>query len=234
MTYNVDYFKNKRKAEHISYNMEQTYVPIPGTMVRVLFEFPDYNGTGKSAIIQMDDVMTITMSSQRVKAPVTLLGTTSIDGYGLGTRMVAGSVIRSVFTVDNLTAMQSKIYLEEQDKIKARLTASGKNIPSGLPLKDKEAILQDDLTAFNIHIYAITEDLTLNNEPRERFETIIGATIINSGTIYSIEDLITENTFTFQAKAYRSSVNIEDYSRGYGNGTTFKSGSKVLQEFKKG
>lgn len=226
---------SKREAGDVSYELEQEFIAIPGTTVRILLEFPQYNIDGKTAIIQLDDAMTISFSSYRVKAPVTLLGQTSVDGYGLGTRMVAGSLIRTLFTTDKLTELQSKIFLEDQNNIKARLQGLG-GIPTGLPLKDQISIVQDDLTSFNIHMYAATEYTHKLGEarvPYERFETIIGATVTNTGQVYSIEDLITESTISFQAKAVRSSTNITDYTRGYGSSGSFPSVSSILNKANK-
>lgn len=234
--YDSKRFLDKRGSPDVSYEQEQNYIPIPGTTVRVLLEFPQYNIDGKSAIIQLDDVMTISFSSHRVKAPVTTLGQVSVTGFGLGTRMVAGSIIRSIFTTDNLTALQSKIFLEDQENIEKRLLGLDKELPSGLPMKDQISIIQDDLTSFNIHIYSISEytmQLGETPTPRERFDTIIGATITNTGQVYSIEDLISEGTISFQAKAFRSSTNITDYTRGYGENTAFPSISSLFTDVSK-
>lgn len=229
-TYNIDRYLKKRSAPHVDYEQEQNYIALPGTSSKVILEFPNYNMTGKSAVIELDDVITVAFSSHRVKAPVTNLGQVTHDGYGLGTRLVAGSIIRSVFTVDNLTALQSKIYLEDAENIKNRLLGIDGQVPSGLPNKDRLSIVQDDLTAFNIHIYSIAETIGYSGVPRERFDTIIGATIVNTGQVYSVEDLISESTVSFQAKAHRASTNITDYSRGYSNNEAFKTATQVLQE----
>lgn len=231
--YDIDRFMNKRNSDDVSYDVEQTYSPIPGTTVRVMLEFPNYSIKGKTALIILDDVMTLSFSSSRTKAPVITLGNASVGGFGLGSRTVAGSMIRSVFTTDNLTELQTKIYLEDSENIAKRLTGLDKELPSGLPLKDKLSIVQDDLTSFNIHIYAVTENTayvsnTKDFVPFERFETIIGCTIMNTGQVYSIEDLITESTISFQAKAVRSSTNITDYSRGFGGTAAFPSISSLL------
>lgn len=233
MAYDIDRYLNKRSSSNINYELEQEYIPIPGTSTRVLLEFPNYNINGKTAMIILDDVMTISFSSYRTKAPVTTLGQTSVGGFGLGNRIVAGSIIRSVFTTDNLTELQSKIFLEDQENIAKRLQGLDSVMPTGLPLKDQIAIIQDDLTAFNIHIYSVSENMRpLGKEtiPYERFETIVGAVIMNTGQVHSIEDLITESTVSFQAKAFRSSTNITDYTRGYGSTEAFPSVSYLLNK----
>lgn len=220
----------------IKYDVEQQYVAIPGTSVRIILEFPQYSKDGKSAIIVMDDAMTISYSIYRAKPTVLTLGQHSLKGYGLGARTVAGSLIRSVFTTDNVTEFQTKCYLADQEEIKARLMRSDNSIPTGLPLKDNLAFMKDDLSYFNIHICSISEqsritaDMIAGNreDAYTRFETIYGAIIMNTGQVYSIEDLITESTFSFQAKAVRSTSKPEAYGRGYSTSTTVNTVSNLL------
>lgn len=233
-TYDIDYFRSERNSTDVSYTVEQTYNAIPGTCVRVLLEFPDYTINSKTAIIVLDDVMTLSYSSHRVKAPVNLIGRTNVAGYGLGNRVVAGTMVRSVFTTDKLTEFQTQVYLEDQENIKNRLLGIDNSLPSGLPMEDQISIMQDDLTAFNIHAYAITEETTLVDSKysaSERFETITGCTIMNTGQIFSIQDLITESTFSFQAKAVRASTNITNYNRGYSTNSSTPTISSLLNKY---
>lgn len=219
-----------RTSSDISYNLDQEYIAIPGTSVRIILEFPQYNKNGKTAIIMMDDAMTISYSVYRAKPAVILLGNNSVSGFGLGTKTVAGSLIRSVFTTDNLTQFQTKCYLEDQEGIAERLMGLDNNLASGLPKEDLMAFMKDDLTYFNIHICVVSETIKDFNkgEPYMKFETIIGAMILNSGQVYSIEDLITESTFSFQAKAVRSASNIEDYTRGFSTNKAYPSVTSLL------
>lgn len=213
------------------YELDQTYKTIPGTIVKVLLEFPDYKD-GKSAIIELDDVMTLSYSVYRVKVPVVTLGQSSVGGYGLGVKTVAGSMVRSVFMTDRVSEFQTKCYLMNQEDIKNRLDNIDGQLPSGVPLKDQLSFMKDDLASFNIHMVAIAEELKdyNDNAPFMRQEMIIGAMIINNGQTYSIEDLITETTFSFQAKAVRTSSDPSAYSRGYSSNQAFKSISSLLDE----
>ena len=211
------------------YDTTQTYKTIPGTIVKVLLEFPDYQD-GKSAVIELDDVMTLSYSVFRVKAPVVPLGQNNVDGYALGVKTVAGTMIRSVFMTDRITDFQTRCYLLNQQEIKERLEGLDGKISSGVPLKDQLAFMKDDLAYFNIHMLAISEeskDLT-SNTPFMRQEMIIGAMIINNGQTYSVEDLITETSFSFQAKAVRSASDPSAYSRGFSGNTSFKSISSLM------
>lgn len=230
--YTVERMLAKRSSKHVNYELDQEYIPIPGTSVRVLLEFPQYSKEGKSAILMLDDAVTVAFSTYRVKAPVITLGNTSVVGFGLGTRIVAGTINRSIFTTDKLTELQSKIFLEEQERIAMRLTASADQIPSGAPLKDIEPIVLDDLTYFNIHMYSISEAIGTTGKltaPKERFDTIVGATIMNNGQVYSVEDLITEGTMSFQAKGLKSAINITDYTRGYSSNPAYKTISELMK-----
>ena len=140
------------------YQLDQTYKAIPGTIVKVLLEFPDYEN-GLSAVIELDDVMTLSYSVYRVKVPVVTLGQNSVTGYGLGVKTVAGSMIRSVFMTDRLSEFQTKCYLINQEDIKSRLENLDDNFASGVPLKDQLSFMKDDLAYFNIHMVSIAEEL---------------------------------------------------------------------------
>ena len=213
-----------------TYELEQTYKTIPGTIVKVLIEFPNYSEDGNSAVIELDDVMTLSYSVFRVKVPVVTLGQNSVDGYGLGVKTVAGTMIRSVFMTDRLSEFQTNCYLLNQEQIQDRLDNLDGKMSTGVPLKDQLAFMKDDLSYFNIYMVSVSEELKnyTSNAPFMKQEMIIGAMIINNGQTYSIEDLITESTFSFQAKAVRTASDPSDYSRGFSSNTAFRSISSLL------
>ena len=214
-----------------TYELEQTYKTIPGTIVKVLIEFPNYSEDGKSAVIELDDVMTLSYSVFRVKVPVVTLGQNSVDGYGLGVKTVAGTMIRSVFMTDRLSEFQTNCYLLNQEQIQERLDNLDGKMSTGVPLKDQLAFMKDDLSYFNIYMVSVSEELKnyTSNAPFMKQEMIIGAMIINNGQTYSIEDLITECTFSFQAKAVKSSSDIREFTTGYSNGGSTPSASSLLK-----
>lgn len=213
-----------------TYELEQTYKTIPGTIVKVLIEFPNYSEDGRSAVIELDDVMTLSYSIFRVKVPVVTLGQNSVDGYGLGVKTVAGTMIRSVFMTDRLSEFQTNCYLLNQEQIQERLDNLDGKMSTGVPLKDQLAFMKDDLSYFNIYMVSVSEELKnyTSNAPFMKQEMIIGAMIINNGQTYSIEDLITESTFSFQAKSVRTASDPSDYSRGFSSNTAFRSISSLL------
>lgn len=218
----------KRGSDGIDINTTQTYASIPGTIVKTLLEFPGYS-KDKSVVIELDDVMTLSYSVHRTKIPVVTLGQTSVGGYALGVKTVAGSMIRSVFTVDNLTEFQSKCYLMNQEEIKKRLDGINNTVPKGTPLKEEVSFMKDDFAAFNIHVVIVPESqYDANNMVSARFESILGCVLINNGQVFSVEDLITESTFSFQAKGVKSTSSIEDFTTGYSQGNSTPSASSLL------
>ena len=226
----------KRSSSEIDTQLVQTYESIPGTIVKTLIEFPEYNAAGDSVVIELDDVMTISYSVYRAKMPVVTLGQTSVGGYALGVKTVAGSMIRSVFTSDNLTQFQSKCYIANSEEIKKRMQRLNGKLPTGAPEKEMWSFMKDDLATFNIHTVVLSENQVNAYETDEassilftRFESILGCVIMNNGQVYSIEDLITESTFSFQAKAVKSSSDIREFTTGYSNGGSIPSASSLLK-----
>ncbi len=213
-------------------NLDETYIAIPGTIVRVLLEFPNYKSTSFSGIIELDDVSTLSYSLYRVKIPVIPLGQMVQDGFGIGTRAVAGTMIRSIFMKDHLSDLQTKMYLANQEDIRKRLENLDGRVPDGIPNKDQISFMKDDLSTFNIHVVSVSE---VNRNyatgiPYLRQEMILGCTILNNGQTYSVEDLITESSFTFQAKAVRTSSDPSQYNRGFGSSQTEASISSLLKK----
>lgn len=225
----------KKSSSEIDTQLVQTYQSIPGTIVKTLIEFPEYNSAGDSVVIELDDVMTLSYSVYRAKMPVVTLGQTSVGGYALGVKTVAGSMIRSVFTTDNLTQFQSKCYIANSEQIKKRMAHINGTVPSGVPEKEMWSFMKDDLATFNIHTVVLSENQVNAYETDEqsstlftRFESILGCVIMNNGQVYSIEDLITESTFSFQAKSVKSSSDITEFTIGYSNGGSAPSASSLL------
>jgi len=216
------------------YELESEYVPIPGSSVSIVLEFPEIGPSGKSVIFHLDDAMTVSFSVYRSKVRVIPLGRNEILGYGLGTRLVAGSMIRSVFSTDKLSKLQEDVYAATQEELQARLLGINGKIPKGLPKQDTLALMKDDLTSFNIHIVTQTEDLVQKEDgsygPYSRYEVILGCIMMNTGQVYSIEDLITESTFSFEAKSVKTITNLNknNYSTGFSSGTKVRSVSDLL------
>lgn len=230
MAQTFDSYKNNPDQTRVAeYDKYKGYIAIPGTEVHILLEFPELTKDGKSLVLALDDVMTISFSVYRTKSRVIPLGSDKITGYGLGTRLVAGSMIRSIFTQDKLSVLRQSLYYANQDEIEKRLKGINDQLPSGLPQKNLKQIMLDDLGHFNIHMVHISEALVQGSEPEMRHEIIYGAVIINTGQVYSIEDLITEGTFAFEAQGLDVVVDRKIRPSNWSSGGAIRTGSSFLE-----
>lgn len=175
-----------------------TVMPISGVNIQVVFEFPS-NDTHKSVYLYMPDMITVSHSVHRTKVPVTVLGDTTITGIGLGTKMVAGSIVK-VFTRRDPFHNYIRLFVDERSSnmSKAR-KASLVNIQNSLPINEVSDHMRDDIGPFNIHLIMMSEYDCVYKDP-PKVDSILGCTIINTGKVYSVENLITEETLSFMAK----------------------------------
>lgn len=201
---------------------------VAGVNVQVLFEFPS-NKFQKSVYIYMPDMITVSHSVSRAKMPVTLLGETSISGLALGTKLVAGSIVK-LFTRGDLLSQHIKTFTEARFEA---LRSSGWNaqlsdITSNVSYTEVSDHMRDDIAPFNIHLISTSEYMGDGNIPK--VDSIIGCTIINTGKVASIENLITEETLSFLAKTvvYSDDLLTTDKSLPTNNGVP--TGSSLLFE----
>ena len=220
-------FKNALNGTELT----QEYIAIPGNIVHVLIEFPGRGLNGNALIFQLDDVVSLSYSVYRAKPTVVLLGGSGVDGFGLGVKTVAGSLVRSVFSHDKFTLVQSAMYNQYQKNMADKTSGKNNKLPTGLPEKELLSCMKDDLTSFNIHCVSITEGINpITQEPYLKTDSIIGCMIINNGQVFSVEDLITEGNFSYQAKGVRSSVGAPDFSEGFSSSPAFKTISQIMGE----
>lgn len=171
----------------------------------VLFEFPA-NDYENSVYFLAVDIISVSHSVSRAKIPVTNLGQVSLSGIALGTKMVAGSIIKLFHRNDSLSRY-IKTFVDrrfEYFQTKVNHEMSLDDIESNITFKEFSDYMRDDIAPFNIHLIHMSEPSTeLGGIPialPPRITSIIGATIINTGKVFSVENLITEETLSFIAK----------------------------------
>jgi hypothetical protein len=145
-------------------------------------QYNSYAGVDISAIIvlpgepeplQLGELQTISYSIHRENTPVRFVGHTSPVGFLKGPRTIAGSMIFTVFN-------QYAFYRLQQYK----QTVYSNNI---YPLADM-------LPPFDI-VLTFLNETGLSGKMR-----IYGCTIVDEGGTMSIDDLITEQTYTYMAR----------------------------------
>jgi len=127
------------------------------------------------------DISTMSVSSHRESFPVRILGKTNPMGFTHGPRTIAGSIIFAVLDMYPFYKMAQEVY------------AGAKNNPW-----DKTPAgaypMADALPPFDITV-------TFNNEYENSGSIlrIFGVVLIDDGMTLSIDDLVTENTYSFMA-----------------------------------
>ena len=184
-------------------NKFSTFESMSGANTTVLFEFPDYDKEQGSIYILMRSVVSLSVSVHRAKIPVITLGENAVQGFALGNKTVAGSIIKTLTFNDELDGaikyFTDKSLKEKQETFKKNLGSRTLTLDEKYQISQKQfdTIMRDDLIPFNIHSYAFSE---YTGQSKMLLNSVYGCTIINEGQVQSIENLITENTFSFIAK----------------------------------
>lgn len=140
---------------------------------------------GESDILEMAEIQTISYSIHRENAPVRTIGHVNPRGFVKGGRTIAGSLI---FTVFNEYAFYR---IKEFRQIMAE---------TGLFF----APLADMLPPFDI-VLSFFNEYGMASKMK-----IYGVTIVDEGGTMSVDDLITEQTYTFMARGMQPLVSMEN------------------------
>lgn len=171
---------------------KEEYHSVGGDATHIIFNFPGYG------YLYMGSLLSLSYQIFRDKVPVYNLGNTNIDGFAIGKRYVAGSIVKTSFLYDDLRQFMQDI--ADGIGIKEPVDSIYQ-----LKLEKQKAyhhLMADDILPFDIIILLSSEYGGFSVS-----EVIYGATLINSGQVHSIHDLITENTLSFVARDARQTRN---------------------------
>ena len=228
-------------ADIPSYNINgETYSHIEsmsGADTMVIIEFPAFEGGmySKPVYVKLNSVVSLSWSVYRAKTPVTPLGESLVSGFGLGHKTVAGHIIKTLTYKDELSAIvqyYSKVSLDYKNANYVENLGSKVSISLDskyeITQKNFDSLMKDDLVPFNIHAYSISEYTGHIIK-----DSIYGCTIINTGQVQSIENLITENTIAFVAKYIEQAQDVNNNHQSYPSLNGVMSLSKLLAEKKR-
>lgn len=161
-------------------NMSFAGVDIQATMV--LPKVGDSTSSSEGDFIELGELQTISYSVHRENSPVRTLGHVNPRGFVKGSRTIAGSLI---FTVFNEYAFY---------RIKAFKEAL--LLKNYAPLSDMLPPFDVVLTFFNE--YGLAAKMK-----------IYGITIVDEGQTMSVDDLITEQTYTYMARGIQPLIQLD-------------------------
>lgn len=161
-------------------NMSFAGVDIQATMV--LPRVGDEKSSSEGDFIELGELQTISYSVHRENSPVRTLGHVNPRGFVKGSRTIAGSLI---FTVFNEYAFYR---IKEFRKALAERNYS--------PLADMLPPFDVVLSFFNE--YGLAAKMK-----------IFGITIVDEGQTMSVDDLITEQTYTYMARGLQPLMHLD-------------------------
>jgi hypothetical protein len=123
---------------------------------------------------QLIECHTISVTSYRMKSTVRALGYTNPKGFARANRTIAGTMILTEMGIDALATFLQSVTVTDKSK-------------------DSQVTKSDQLPPFNITM------VFANEEGYASARTILGVEFLNDGTVYSVQDLLTERTISWMA-----------------------------------
>ncbi len=195
-----------------------TIKSVGGSSTHIVLEFPDIG------FIYMGSVVSLSYNVYRDKAPVFNCGNTTISGFAIGKKYVAGSMVNLMFSKDEISDFISKYNLQKQLE-NTDISDFAKKQNSDQSLKEIHTFMKDDLTSFNIHCIFTSE----YHDEATRI-IIYGANFINNGQVMSVDDIITESTISFVAKDLREQHHLSEDITTLRDKTHILTGSQLIAQ----
>lgn len=158
-------------AGGVPQDLAQVYT---GADVRLMIECAQNAPDGKRYAKQLLESTTISVSVHREVAPVRAGGYINPKGFALGKRTIAGTLIVNQFTVDILLEFLQSVMLIDGSK-------------------DSTYTKVDQLPPFNITM------LFTNEYGYASKRTLLGVKFVTDGVVYSIQDMMVEQTLSWMA-----------------------------------
>ena len=201
------------------------YTSVGGSNTHVVLEFPSIK-----KYLYMGSLVTISYQVHRDKTPVFNCGSPLIDGFAIGNKYVAGSMVTTMYSQDELSNFIDEYgkYYNGRDGILSRSAAVDARSYDGESHKPIHTMMSDDLTSFNIHIIFANE---YNGETRQI--NIYGANFLNNGRVMSIDDLVTETTYQYVARDIKEQHDHGSSIEGLRYFNSASTGTKLLKSLGK-
>lgn len=154
--------------------LEQVYQTYAGSDMRVMLTLSDPTGQGRNLTKQLVELTTLTVSIHRVKSPARACGYINPRGFARHGRTIAGTMILTQFTLDVLTRF---LYSQLSTDLS----------------KDSFYLKTDQLPPFDLTLVFCDE------YGNSSYRRLLGVDIVDDGTIYSQNDMFTEQTLSYMA-----------------------------------
>jgi len=207
---------------------------VSGANTHIILEFANQLNTNKQQgggkpkpppFLYMGSAITFSYSVYRDKTPVFNCGSSIANGFAIGNKYVAGSLVTTMYEQDEFADLIA--YAEKQaiiTKNTKQLLSPYKNITG---LKEYHTVMKDDLFSFNIHVIFTSE---YHGDIRRII--VYNATFINNSQVMSIHDLITETTISYVAVDVREQHSLDSTTEQTSSEVIIKASDNFYQKNK--
>jgi len=207
----MSYFANSKIAKYVGQSLkgQSMFQSFAGTDITVVAYLPlttknTVEGRVTSKYKKFAEIQTISISSTRSVSPVRVLGRSSPLAYTRGARTFAGTMVFASLNHDVFQEIYDLDIMESS-------------------LYHSTSMVSDQLPPFSIVITAA------NEKGAAAQQAIHGITLVNYGTVYSIDDLYTEVTYSYVAQDVTPFTNLNTSAAGQG---PFVAGSSTSEALK--
>jgi hypothetical protein len=207
----MSYFANNKIAKAVGQSLknQSNFQSFAGTDISVIAYLPvntknSLNGISSNKFKKFAEIQTISISSTRSVSPVRVLGRSSPLAYTRGARTFAGTLVFASLNHDVFQDIYDLSILESS-------------------LYHSTSLVSDQLPPFNIVITAA------NEKGAAAMQAVFGITLVNYGTVYSIDDLYTEVTYSYVAEDVTPFTNM---SLSAARGGPFIAGASASEALK--
>ncbi len=200
-------------------NKATIYETLGGSSTHIVINFHLLDSTNQLVDIPVyfGTAITISYSVYRSKQSVFNFGNNTIDGFAIGNKYVAGTLIKGVFNNDELNSTLATI----KDGLITNFNP--KELFDVRNNKMVHSIMKDDLLSCDINIIYTNE-----YSDHTKIEVIQDATFINNGQVASINDIITETTLSYVARSVKTMDDSQNGVSMAGSKSSIKSATDLL------
>jgi hypothetical protein len=186
---------NRVDAERLK-ALDQDFYTYTGSDLRVVVEVAGGRGSYK----QLVELSTITTSIHREKSPVRSCGYVNPRAFAYGRRTIAGTIILTQFWMDSMLR-----FLAENPIPSANGDFEFSEFYRSLPRSSRDTTYHkvDQLPPLNFTLYFADE------YGHASVRQLLGVTLVTDGTVYSINDQLTEQTISYMAMDFTPLQPIE-------------------------
>jgi len=152
---------------------DEEFCSFAGSDIQVMLQMPNSD----LPAVKLIQIVTLTVSVHREKAPVRAIGYINPKAYARGRRTIAGTIILTQSNVDFLYQFLAAISTQDLSK-------------------DTTSYKIDQLPPFNMSI------LFADEYGRTSYRRLLGVELITDGVVYSSNDMMSEQSLTYVASDF--------------------------------